>query len=136
MKTDLKMRLGDRKRLMNYINYLSNLTKPKKGLQKKNSKNIPKRNSFRTQTSSMKKAIMSVAHNRIEEQIDEEWKESEEALLHEDDLKKKKNFVTEDWDIYNSNAYELYKSEVVTERKSEDKQSKLSEKRSDSERED
>ena len=72
MKEDLKMKLGDRKRLMNYIEHISSLHKKMKNLPKKSVKNIKYRGSFRTQTSMMRKVIESVG-NVIMEKSDEEW---------------------------------------------------------------
>lgn len=94
MKVDLKMKLGDRKRLMNYITYISSLHKPKKSVVKKN---VKKRgSSFRTQTSVMKKIMESVEGSVIMEKSDEEWQESE-YRSGTDFQTEKRNFETENW---------------------------------------
>ena len=94
MKVDLKMKLGDRKRLMNYITYISSLHKPKKSVVKKN---VKKRgSSFRTQTSVMKKIMESVEGSVIMEKSDEEWQESE-YRSGTDFQPEKRNFETENW---------------------------------------
>ena len=69
MKVDLKMKLGDRKRLMNYISYISSLHKPKKNVVKKSIKR--RGSSFRTQTSVMKRIMESVEGSVIMEKSDE-----------------------------------------------------------------
>lgn len=57
MKDDLKMKLGDRKRLINYIDYLSSLDKPKKNIDKKNYKRGSRRGSWKTHSNSLKKHL-------------------------------------------------------------------------------
>ena len=98
MKQDLKMKLGDRKRLMNYIEYLHGLNKPKKNFQKKNSKNFKKRGSLGARTLTMRRNFEENGNMKvIMEKSDEEWQESESPDYQKDKKEKMRNFVTEDW---------------------------------------
>lgn len=80
MKQDLQMKLGDRKILLNYIEYLNCLNKSKKkdGLKEKK-KQIPQRRSSlsikKKKESLLSSITQSIEHEIIEE--DDEWNVAE-----------------------------------------------------------
>lgn len=81
LKGDLQMKLGDRKRLTNYIQYLTSLNKTKKAEQKKKT---PKRRgsiNLSSSKSKLKQTILSVQQRISEaENEDEAVKEETEKL--------------------------------------------------------
>lgn len=122
------MKLGDRKKLMNYIEYLVSLDKLKKVPKKK--KKMKRRGSFTvSQRDKLQQTLLSVESRISEaENEDETWKEeSEKSSINKSKLKKNlhKGFDTEDWDQYNLNlAHEIqFHSQMTIESKEESQKS-------------
>ena len=107
MKSDLGMKLGDRKKLKNYIGYISSLDKKNK------TKKLPTKNrrgSFNARAGKKGK-YHSIFVGSIDEEIIEEDAEYGQDSPRSSRVKEKTNKIFDtDWDQFNSNIMEPYHS--------------------------
>ena len=105
MKNDLNMKLGDRKKLRNYIGYITSLDK--KGKDKRtdmNKRNREKLGKMPRNKQFNSRMVRTIGQEIIEE--DDEYRQDPQSPSRNE---KGKEFET-DWDQFNSTAMEFYHS--------------------------